>query len=213
MKIGKKLFVLFSCATLCQINVFAQEIPILVGMGINISPTELITEYDGDSHSQEMHSLDLNFIDASIPTSPTLGFCFDLGLGHNFTWGEEKQNGITNKTFLWGANISGGLSYGIDLGTLEILPFFDICMDISCLGSNTVSGKSIKTEKTEIFGKDSDFHRTRISYKFGAKVSFGKIYLGIGRKAPITNFYNKNDVKQNFYKTEFTIGYNFASNY
>lgn len=209
----KKLFVLFSCAAFFQINVFAQEIPILVGMGITISPTELITEYDDDKHSEEMHSLNINFFDASVPTSETLGFCFDLGLGYNFTWGKEKNNGITNKTFIWGVDISGGLSYGIDLGSIQILPFFDLCMDISCDGSNTVSGKSIKTEKKEIFGKDSDFHRTLISYKYGAKVNLGRIYLGIGRKAPITNFYNANDVKQNFYRTEFTIGYNFASNY
>ena len=190
------------------------------------SPLNLKAEGDGDSETEEMNALSLNWAQARALTTAYPVY-LQYGVGLQYAWKTDSENegdfSYKSTTSFLTAKIPVNLMYcfNVPQTNVALMPYVGLNLQGHILGQNnyklTYDGES-ESEKMSFFseddmGEDGAYNRIVLGWQIGAKVAFNKYFVGIAYEGPVTNLFKyddgDDDYKINFNQINISIGMKF----
>lgn len=188
------------------------------------SPFNLKAEGGGESATQEMNALSLNWAQARALTTAYPVY-LQYGVGLQYAWktdsdSEDYHSYKETMSFLT-AKIPVNLMYcfNVPQTNVALMPYVGLNLQGHILGQTnwkeTYDGES-ESGKVNYFSdedmEDNTYNRIVLGWQIGAKVAFNKYFVGIAYEGPVTNLFKYDgdgDYKINTNQINISIGMKF----
>ena len=184
------------------------------------SPVTMKAEYDGDTESEDMNGVSLNWAQARLVTSQ-LPVYLQYGAGLQYTW---KTDGESEDDYEWKTTtsfltvkvpVNVLYNFAVPNSSVSVMPYIGLNAQFHVLGQSkaTVDYDGEKeTEKINYFSKDDmedPYNRFCLGWQIGAMVSYDKYFVGVGYQGPVTNLCKVGDIKINTSQVNISLGIKF----
>lgn len=165
---------------------------------LTYSPVTFGAYYDGNSETQYMNAISLNYAQARS-VMEILPVYLQYGAGLQYAWEtdsylEDGWKYTTTASFLTvKVPVNVLYCYTLPNTSFSLMPFAGFCLCGHLLGqlkeSETHDGEK-ESESYSYFDKeyfDEPYKRITLNWQLGAKFSFNKFIIGVGYEGPITS--------------------------
>lgn len=186
---------------------------------LTYSPVTMKASYEGDSTTDDLNGLSLNWAQARLLTDQ-LPVYLQYGAGVQFTWKTDTSSDdyydvkVKNTTTFLTVKVPVNVLYNFAIPNtaLSVMPYVGLNAQIHVLGQSkttTTYEDDKETSKMSYFSKDdteNPYNRFVIGWQIGAMVSFNKYFVGIGYNGPVTSLYKNGDFKIQTSQVNISLG-------
>lgn len=185
------------------------------------SPVTMKAEGDGESDSEDLNGLSLNWTQARLVTSQ-LPIYLQYGAGLQYTW---KTEGESEDDYDWKSTtsfltvkvpVNVLYNFAVPNTSVSVMPYIGLNAQFHVLGQLKATveyGDEKETKKINYFSKDDmddeTYNRFCLGWQIGAMVAFNKYFVGVGYQGPVTNLYKEGDLKINTSQVNISLGIKF----
>ena len=170
---------------------------------LTYSPVTMKASYEGDSTTDDLNGLSLNWAQARLLTDQ-LPVYLQYGAGVQFSWyTNDNSNVKTTASFLTvKVPVNVLYNFAIPNTNLSVMPYLGLNAQVHVLGQAKRSQEydgGTQTDKINYFSKDDmgdhPYNRFVLGWQIGAMVSYDKYFVGIGYNGPVTSLFKNGDHK------------------
>ena len=187
---------------------------------LTYSPVTMKASYDGDSMTEDLNGLSLNWAQARLLTDQ-LPVYLQYGAGVQFTWKTDTSSDdyydvkYKNTTTFLTVKVPVNVLYNFAIPNtnLSVMPYVGLNAQVHVLGQNKTTmddGEEKQTSKYSFFNKedmeDNPYNRFVLGWQIGAMVSYNKYFVGIGYSGPVTCLYKNDDFKIKTSQVNISLG-------
>ena len=184
---------------------------------LTYSPVTMKASYEGDSTTEDLNGLSLNWAQARLLTDQ-LPVYLQYGAGVQFTWKTDTSSNDyydvkTTTSFLTvKVPVNVLYNFAIPNTNLSVMPYLGLNAQVHVLGQTKASQEydgETETTKVNYFSKDDmedPYNRFVLGWQIGAMVSFNKYFVGIGYNGPVTSLYKNGDFKIQTSQVNISLG-------
>lgn len=186
---------------------------------LTYSPVTMKASYDGDSATEDLNGLSLNWAQARLLTDQ-LPVYLQYGAGVQFTWKTDTSSDdyydvkVKNTTTFLTVKVPVNVLYNFAIPNtnLSVMPYVGLNAQIHVLGQSkttTTYEDEKETSKMSYFSKDDmedPYKRFVLGWQIGAMVSYEKYFVGIGYNGPVTSLYKNGDFKIQTSQVNISLG-------
>lgn len=189
---------------------------------LTYSPVTMKASYDGDSTTDDLNGLSLNWSQARLLTDQ-LPVYLQYGAGVQFTWKTDTRSDdyydmkVKNTTSFLTVKVPVNVLYNFAIPNtnLSVMPYLGLNAQVHVLGQSkttTTYEDEKETSKISYFSKDDmedPYNRFVLGWQIGAMVSYDKYFVGIGYNGPVTSLYKNGDYKIQTSQVNISLGIKF----
>lgn len=189
---------------------------------LTYSPVTMKASYDGDSTTDDLNGLSLNWAQARLLTDQ-LPVYLQYGAGVQFTWKTDTRSDdyydmkVKNTTTFLTVKVPVNVLYNFAIPNtnLSVMPYLGLNAQVHVLGQSkttTTYEDEKETSKISYFSKDDmedPYNRFVLGWQIGAMVSYDKYFVGIGYNGPVTSLYKNGDYKIQTSQVNISLGIKF----
>lgn len=186
---------------------------------LTYSPVTMKASYDGDSTTDDLNGLSLNWAQARLLTDQ-LPVYLQYGAGVQFTWKTDTRSDdyydmkVKNTTTFLTVKVPVNVLYNFAIPNtnLSVMPYLGLNAQVHVLGQSkttTTYEDEKETSKMSYFSKDDmedPYNRFVLGWQIGAMVSYDKYFVGIGYNGPVTSLYKNGDLKIQTSQVNISLG-------
>lgn len=186
---------------------------------LTYSPVTMKASYDGDSTTDDLNGLSLNWAQARLLTDQ-LPVYLQYGAGVQFTWKTDTRSDdyydmkVKNTTTFLTVKVPVNVLYNFAIPNtnLSVMPYLGLNAQVHVLGQSkttTTYEDEKETSKISYFSKDDmedPYNRFVLGWQIGAMVSYDKYFVGIGYNGPVTSLYKNGDLKIQTSQVNISLG-------
>lgn len=186
---------------------------------LTYSPVTMKASYDGESDTEDLNGLSLNWAQARLLTDQ-LPVYLQYGAGVQFTWKTDTRSDdyydmkVKNTTTFLTVKVPVNVLYNFAIPNtnLSVMPYLGLNAQVHVLGQSkttTTYEDEKETSKMSYFSKDDmedPYNRFVLGWQIGAMVSYDKYFVGIGYNGPVTSLYKNGDLKIQTSQVNISLG-------